>query len=91
MKKSLGLFCIITTAISCKPSGTGSNLQTLDNFAAGSRVTTNECAGDPAFANDKGLAVALTALEKRIQFETKKPKLILGVADPRIINSGLPV
>jgi hypothetical protein len=73
MKKSFGLFCILTTAVSCKPSGSGSSLQTLDNFAAGSRVTTNECAGDPAFANDKGLEVALTALEKRIQFETKKP------------------
>ena len=73
MKKSHGLFCILATLASCKPSGANSNLQTLDNFAAGSRVTTNDGAGDPAFANDKGLEVALTALEKRIQFETEKP------------------
>jgi hypothetical protein len=71
--KRLFLIGLIAIPVACKPKATDSGVKTLDNFAAGKRVTVNDCAGDPAMANHKGLQVALSALEKRIQFETKKP------------------
>ncbi len=57
-----------------------SRLKSLDNFAAGRRVKTNVCSGDPALANEDGLNVALSALTGRIDYETKGDKKQLEVA-----------
>jgi hypothetical protein len=59
---------------SCKPPKSDSSLKTLDNFAAGRRVKTNVCSGDPAVSKDTGLDLVLTALKGRISWETKGDK-----------------
>jgi hypothetical protein len=43
-----------------------SRLQSLDNFAAGKRVQTNVCAGNPALSTDAGLQQLLQEVERRI-------------------------
>jgi hypothetical protein len=50
----LMLSSVLVLSVSCKKMET-SRLQSLDNFAAGKRVQTNVCAGNPALSNDAGL------------------------------------
>lgn len=64
---------LISASFGCKRPDS-SRLKTLDNFAAGKRVKTNVCSGDPALANLDGLDVVLTSLRERIDYETKADK-----------------
>jgi hypothetical protein len=56
------------------------DLRTLDNFAAGKRVKTNKCSGDPSLARHDGLNVVLSALLGRIDWETTADKAVLTEA-----------
>ena len=70
---------LMVSLIGCKkPSA--SSVKSLDNFAAGRRVKTNVCSGDPALANEDGLNVALSALTGRIDYEAKGDKTQLELA-----------
>jgi hypothetical protein len=55
-------------ASACKPAAqnSGSQLQTLDNFTAGKRIKTNECAGNPAMENDATLKDILAEAAARV-------------------------
>jgi hypothetical protein len=61
----LMLSSVLVLSVSCKKMET-SRLQSLDNFAAGKRVQTNVCAGNPALSNDAGLQQLLQEVERRI-------------------------
>jgi hypothetical protein len=50
---------------SCKQAPS-SKLNSLDNFAAGKRVRTNVCAGNPALASDVGLQEILKEVDNRV-------------------------
>jgi len=60
---------IIATAAgligSCLPPG-ASKTKSIDNFAAGKRIRTNVCAGNPALASDAGLRELLQEVDRRI-------------------------
>ncbi len=78
MKAKTLLICglslaLLSVTVGCKQPD-ASRLKTLDNFAAGKRVKTNACSGDPALANLDGLDVVLTSLKQRIDYETKADK-----------------
>ena len=62
---SMSIFLVST--ISCKPADSGSDLKTLDNFAAGSRVSLNECVGDPKTRNGKARDSKTAVAENLIQ------------------------
>lgn len=68
MKPNMRLTLVMLLAGACKPAAqnSGSQLQTLDNFAAGKRVKTNECAGNPAMENDPTLKGVLAEAEARV-------------------------
>lgn len=56
---------LVVSAVSCKQPGE-SRTKSLDNFAAGKRVRTNVCSGNPALAKDEGLQSLLKEVANRI-------------------------
>lgn len=69
MIKLVQLSAILCLLIGCKPDGL-SKTKSLDNYAAGERIRTNDCSGDPKLANDKvGRQIAADLESKHMSFE----------------------
>lgn len=61
----LAISFALVAAASCKKMET-SRIKSLDNFAAGKRVQTNVCAGNPELSADAGLRQILQEVERRV-------------------------
>ena len=77
----LNLLFYVAIATSC--AGNESSVQSLDNHAAGSRVKTNKCQGDPALRNNVAERKLVNqVVTERISWDTTKDKtnLVKSVA-----------
>jgi hypothetical protein len=69
MHKQLQFLAPIFILLACKPQDF-SRTKSLDNYEAGARVRTNDCAGDPKLTNDKvGRQIAADLEAKHMSFE----------------------
>ncbi len=75
----MGAFALLASA--CKPSSEGSDLKTLDNFAAGKRATTNACIGPEAVLKSQAVAALNDEIDsKRIIWDTDEKREPLSLA-----------
>ena len=78
---SVSIGVLTLTTMSCKPSTPDSSLQTLDNFAAGKRVTTNACIGPAAVLKSPTISAMNEEIEsKRIIWDTAATRDPLSLA-----------
>jgi hypothetical protein len=69
MTRLIQLSVLVCVFVACKPKAV-STLKSLDNYAAGARVRTNDCAGDPKLSSDRvGQQIASDLESKHMKFE----------------------
>jgi hypothetical protein len=61
---------ILSPIVGCKSDTSESEVRTLDNYAAGTRLRTNDCSGDPNLVNDRvGRQIGTDLEAKHLKFE----------------------
>jgi hypothetical protein len=68
----IGTSLVGVILISCKPSAEDTRLKTLDNFAAGKRLTANQCLANDEIVNHEASKMLFADMASRVIWETKK-------------------
>jgi hypothetical protein len=68
----IGTSLVSAFLVSCKPGADNSRLKTLDNFAAGKRLTVNQCRATDEIVNHEASKMLFADLASRVIWETKK-------------------